>query len=185
MRVRFEWFDGQWHDIKVEVPLVAIPDQDLAPWHFKVGRVVQLTLPSGKQEDFFIAGVYWNESLASPLVLVSRARSPSICMFSMVVPGFSAREFLEGCRKWFYCQVKGIPRIGERYPYPDRRFVPDTQTDFDFPAPMLPQPSAASSSMSGAVCNPQPSAAAVVEPSPDEAIAIAIDEGSDALEAAT
>ena len=201
MRVRFTWFDGQCSEVKEEVPLVAIPDQDLTPRHIMVpwcvGRVVQLTLPSGKQNDFLIAFVYWNDSYACPLVLVSRVRSPSMFIVSMVVPGFSAGDTLEGCRKWFYHQVKGIPRIGEGVPG-DRRFTPDTQKDFDFPAPMQPpaQPAAASSSMSRAerklcnrrlaavACQEQLSPAAVVEPSPEEATAIAIEEGSDALEAA-
>ena len=100
---------------------------------------------------------------------------------------------MDGCRKWYYHQVKGIPRIGEEVPG-DRRFTPDTQKYFDFPAPMQPpaQPAAASSRMSGAerkLCNrriaavfePSPEeVAAVVEPSPTEATAIAIEEGSDA-----
>ena len=200
MRVRFTWFNGQCSEDKEEVPLVAIPDQDLTPQHIVVpwcvGSVVQLTLPSGKQQNFLIAFVYWND-YASPLVLLSRVISPSMYSVSMVVPGFSAGNTLDGCRKWYYHQVKGIPRIGEEVPG-DRRFTPDTQKDFDFPAPMQPpaQPAAASSSMSGAECKlrnrrlaavagqEQPSPAAVVEPSPEEATAIAIEEGSDALEAA-
>ena len=185
VRVRFTWFSED----KEEVPLVAIPDQDLTPQHIMVpwcvGRVVQLTLPSGKQNNFLIAFVYWND-YASPLVLLSRVRSPSMYSVSMVVPGFSAGNTLDGCRKWYYHQVKGIPRIGEEVPG-DRRFTPDTQKDFDFPAPMQPpaQPAAASSRMSGAerkLCNRR--LAAVFEPSPEEATAIAIEEGSDALEAA-
>ena len=191
MRVQFEWFNGQWHEVKEDVPFVAIPEHDLAPWHLEVGRVVQLTLPSGKQNGFVIAGLYWcHESVASPLVLLSRVRSPSMYSFSIVVPGLECRG--AGCLKRFYHQVNDrsgcmvADREKDKWFRGIRRFTQDTQTDFDFPAPIQPpaQSAAASSSMSAAVLTPQQQAAAVVQPSPEEAIAIAIEEGSDALEAA-
>ena len=183
MRVRFTWFDGEGYDVKDEIPWVAVPDQELTPRDIIVpwciGRAVHLTLPGGQQSDSLIAGVYWNDALSSPLILLSRAASPSMYSVSMVVPGFSAGDTLLGCRKWLYHQVKAIPKIGERYPYPDRSFTPNIMEHFDFPA----IDSAATSSE--AEGNHRQSAASGVEPSPVDAIALALDEGSDALEAAT
>ena len=91
--------------MKHEVPFVGIPAGDVAPGQLDVGRVVHLTLPSGRQDCFYVSGIYWCEkSLVSPLLLMSRIRGASMYSFAV----FLLDVEYSSCgqlRKW-YCQLQ-------------------------------------------------------------------------------
>ena len=80
--VKFEWCN----ETKTEIPFVAKPTGEIATGQLDVGMAVECTTPSGRCEDFFVAGIRWCErSMALPIVFLSRAKCASTYVFPVAV----------------------------------------------------------------------------------------------------